>query len=74
MDFNSIEQNEWIYFNTVVYPELPDLLKPGLPITLYDYESLEVDAVAGVEIHEGREWWYGIPDWSTRRDMPPLDE
>jgi hypothetical protein len=71
VDYNSEEQDGQIHINTVVYPELLDLLKPGLELRLYD-EELEVNAVA--TFNEAYQTWYGVPDWSTRHDLPPLDE
>ena len=43
-------------------------LQPGLEITLYDNDGLEVEAIAAFD--EEHQFWYGLPDWSTRRDVP----
>lgn len=45
-------------------------LRPGLKVLLSE-PDLEVEAVLELEIDEqGREWWYGVIDWSTMRDLP----
>jgi hypothetical protein len=75
VDFNSddeIDGKHRIYINTVVEPELLNLLSPGLPITLYDSESLEFDAIAQYDANF--QHWYGVLDLSTRRDLPPLND
>jgi len=41
-----------------------------LNLSSFDDESLEVDAVA--EFDTKHQCWYGVPDWSTRRDLPQL--
>jgi len=58
--------------NTVGFKYLLDILRPGLPLVLFDSESLEVDAVAAFDAEH--QCWYGVPDWSTRRDLPPLSK
>ncbi len=42
------------------------VLKPDLPIVLYD-ETMEVEAVAVLDSAEGV--WLAEPDWSTRHDL-----
>jgi hypothetical protein len=59
-----------IRINTVVQKYLLEFLRPGMALVLFDEESLEVDAVA--EFEPELEFWYGVPDWSTRRDLPQL--
>jgi hypothetical protein len=61
-----------VYINTKVQKELLNHLIEAMPLTLYDYESLEVDAIA--EFDEEEQGWYAIPDWSTRRDLPSLSD
>jgi hypothetical protein len=47
-----------------------DQFKPGLRVLLVE-PDLEVEATLALEgDEEGREWWYGIADWSTQRDVP----
>jgi hypothetical protein len=74
VDFNSLWDDEkgYININTLVDKHLLDILTQGMPLTLYDSESMEVDAIADLDKQNGR--WYGIPDWSTRRDLPPLEK
>jgi hypothetical protein len=69
VDFNTMatDDEERVFINTVVYPELADQLRPGLPIVLAD-ETLEVKAVA--EFDSDHQRWFGRPDWSTSRDLP----
>jgi hypothetical protein len=61
-----------VYINTNVQKELLIHLIEAMPLTLYDYESLEVNAIA--EFDEREQQWYAIPDWSTRRDLPSLSD
>jgi hypothetical protein len=75
VDYNTYEEINGegrVYINTIVEPELLSQLSLGLPVTLYDSESLEVDAVA--QYDADFQHWYGIPDWSTRRDLLPLKD
>jgi hypothetical protein len=71
VNFEREDKKGRIYINTFSHPDRLNGLKPGAELTLYDKE-MEVDAVA--EFDETLQWWYGIPDWSTRRDLPPLDQ
>jgi hypothetical protein len=43
-----------------------------MPIVIYDWENLEFDAI--VEFDESYQFWYAVPDWSTRRDLPPISD
>jgi hypothetical protein len=72
VDFNTMmaDEKERVSINTLVNPALLEYLSPGLQLVLYESESMEVDAVA--EFDEERQRWFGIPNWSTRRDLPPL--
>jgi hypothetical protein len=72
VDYNTISDDPQgrIHINTVVQKYLLELLSPGLPLVLFDEESLEVDAVA--EFDAEYDFWYGVPDWSTRRELPEL--
>jgi hypothetical protein len=72
VDFNALTpdgEKVWInpeYENALVF----DQCKPGLRVLLVD-SDLEVEATLALEVDEqGREWWYGIADWSTQRDLP----
>jgi hypothetical protein len=71
VDYNTIRDDDRgrVHINTTVYKELLNQLIDGMALTLYDDESMEVEAIA--EFDEARQWWYAIPDWSTRRDLPP---
>jgi ethanolamine ammonia-lyase large subunit len=74
VDYNTIsdDERERVAINTVIFKYLLEHLQPNLPIILYDNESLEVNAVA--EFDQEDQAWYGIPDWSTRRELPPLTQ
>jgi len=74
VDYNTAtdDLSSRISINTQLFKHLLDILSPGLPLVLYDEDSLEVDAVA--EFNHEYQCWYGLPDWSTRRDLPPLTE
>jgi hypothetical protein len=77
VDYNTIEPDDpktrvVIHTDASINPEIFERLRPGLPLVLYDSESMEVDAVA--EFDEDMQRWCAIPDWRTRRDLPPLDE
>lgn len=76
VDFNSIfddpDPRERVSINTIYRPEYLEHLKPGLPATFYDSESMECDGV--IEFDERYQAWLGVLDWSTRRDLPPLPQ
>jgi len=54
-----------IHINTVVDKYLLDILRPGLPLVLFDDESLEVDAVAEFDtnINVGMGCPIGLTAW-----------
>lgn len=51
-------------------------VSPGDRIIIYEPHDFEVEAIVEYEIEENynREWWYAVPDWSTRRDLPTIDQ
>jgi hypothetical protein len=69
VDFNREADHDqgYIRINTLVQKHLLDILTQGIPLTLNE-PRLEVDAIADFDEQHG--WGYGIPDWSTRRDLP----
>jgi hypothetical protein len=68
VDFNTMQtdERERVFVNTMVTPGLAEELQPGMPVTMYD-ECLEVTGV--LEFEPARGLWYGVPDWSTRREL-----
>ena len=74
VDYNTAadDASRRIFINTEVDKYLLDVLRPGIPLILYDDESLEVDAIAEFDTEQQR--WFGVPDWTTRRDLPPLSK
>ena len=72
VDYNTVLDDDRgrIFINTNAHKDLLNLLIPGMSLILYDYESLEVNAVA--EFDETEQQRYAVPDWPTRRDLPPL--
>lgn len=46
--------------------EVLKVLKPGLPIVLYD-ETMQVEAIAEFDPEQGV--WFGQPKWATKRDL-----
>ena len=72
VDFNTMamDERQRIWINTRVDKELLDILQHGRQVILYDPPD-EVEAVLEVDEYEdGRVEWYGVPDWSTRREKP----
>ncbi len=69
VDFNTMakDSERRVHINTRVQQDIISLLRPGLPVILYD-ETLEVEAIA--EFDEQCKEWVGRPDWSPRRDLP----
>jgi hypothetical protein len=65
VDFNTEDLEGRIDINTDVHLELLEHLRPNLPLLLSE-PGLEVEALAVYDPDFKR--WYGIPDWSTRRD------
>ena len=68
VDFNTMQTDtrERVFINTGVHPELARELLPGMSVILFD-ECLEVGGT--VEFDSGTSEWYGVPDWTTRRDL-----
>jgi hypothetical protein len=52
--------------------EIISQLVHHMPIIVYDWDNLEFDAIT--EFDETYQFWYAIPDWSTRRDLPPISD
>ena len=73
VDYNTMMQDpeERVYINTHRHRDLVDYLRPGLIVVLYD-EVLEVEAT--VEYDAEHKEWLGIPNWSTSRDLPYLQQ
>jgi hypothetical protein len=66
------DEKERVRLPTHIDKYLLGVLANGLPLVLYDDESMEVDAIA--EYEPEYDFWYGVPDWCTRRDLPPLTQ
>ena len=80
VDFNEVDDtnrvriwddSSWVDLKPLNAENLKHLYS-GQKITLYDGEGLEIDAIAGFD--EEHQFWYGILDLSTRRDVPPPTE
>ena len=71
VDFNPMTEDEkMVWINTDIQPDLPKVLQSGLRVILYEPNQLEVEATVVLEkAEDGKEWWYGRPDWSTERDI-----
>ena len=51
--------------------DLPEELKPGIRVLIYEPGDFEVEAIVErAKIENGAEVWYGIVDWDTYRDTP----
>ena len=71
VDFNTMQQDEKerVRINTVVESELLGKIFPGQEVVLYAPNDMQVDGHIEMDKDtDGREWWYGVLDWSTRRD------
>jgi len=71
VDFNAMtEDGKMIWINTDLECDLLKDLHPDLRVLLYEPDQLEVEATLVLEkAEDGKEWWYGRPDWSTSRDI-----
>lgn len=50
-------------------------LSPGDRVLIHEPDDFEVEADIELDVDENdREWWYAVPDWSTRRDLPPSNK
>jgi hypothetical protein len=69
VDFNTItaDEKERVHINTFVFNDLAQKLHNGLRVVLFE-PDLEVEAT--VEFDNDLQEWFGIPDWSTRIDLP----
>jgi hypothetical protein len=74
VDYNTMlaDDKERVSINTSIFKYLLDDLHFGMPLVLYDEESLEVDAVADYDPEY--KMWFGVPDWSTRRELSQLSQ
>jgi hypothetical protein len=70
--FEEANGETWVEIPPTLNTLLMNHLRSGLPIVVYDYDGLEFDAVA--KFDERIQAWIGVPDWSTRRDLPPSHE
>jgi len=70
VDFNSMTKDgKRVLVNTTFRPELLKRIFPNQEVVLYTANDVEVDGHIEMDKDaDGREWWYGVPDWSTRRD------
>jgi len=70
VDFNSMTKDgKRVLVNTTFRPELLKHIFPNQEVVLYTVNDIEVDGHIEMDKDtDGREWWYGVPDWSTRRD------
>ncbi|MBL8120613.1 MAG: hypothetical protein JNJ78_24030 [Anaerolineae bacterium] len=71
VDFNAMSQDgKMIWINTDLRQDLVKELHPGLRVVLYEPNQLEVEATVVLEkATDGKEWWYGVPDWSREHDL-----
>lgn len=69
VDFNTsmADERERVWINTGLQRELESLLRPDMWVVLSDTD-LEVSARLEYDAQDGR--WYGVPNWSTSRDLP----
>lgn len=71
VDFNSMTKDgEKVWINTTVDDFLLPSLYEGLRVIVYEPDDFQVEATIVVEKDKnGNDWWYGILDWSTRREL-----
>ena len=69
VDFNTmqVDARERVNINIATHPNLSESLSLGQRVVLVE-PDLEVEANLEFDVQDG-EWW-GVPDWSTRRDLP----
>jgi len=77
VDFNEMTADgKRVLINTYSDQLVRDVLHPGLKVLLYTPGDLEVAGVVELDIDaNGTEWWYGVPDWTTVRELhiPPIN-
>ena len=68
VDFNrrSVD-GEMVFINTTYHSDLKDQIHTDLKVILYEEQEFEAEAVVTLEIHHGKEFWYGVVDWDTLR-------
>jgi hypothetical protein len=71
-DYDTIDGKDRIPIYERGQEELVSQLVHHMPVIIYDWDNLEFDAV--VEFNETYQSWYAFPDWSTRRDLPPISD
>ena len=71
VDFNAMNKaGTHVWINTKIHATLIDVLKPDMRVILYESYDMQVEAT--IEIEENRDGiktWYGVADWSTRKDL-----
>jgi general stress protein 26 len=70
-DFNAMsEDGRRVWINTNVDDQLANSLHPGMRVLLFEPDDFEVEAIIEVSKDaNSKDWWYGILDWSTRREI-----
>jgi hypothetical protein len=55
------------------HERLVEQLSPGMRVIVIQNAEFEVEAVAEIiKVHGHRQFWYGMPDWSTRLDYSEM--
>jgi hypothetical protein len=71
-EYDTVDGKDRVPIHEKRQEELVRQLVPNMSIIIYDWDNLEFDAI--VEFDESYQFWYAVPDWSTRRDLPPISD
>jgi hypothetical protein len=72
VDFNAMTSDRRrVQINKHLNEQLLNNIDSGSRVILYTPNELEVEGTIEIDQDEnGTKWWYGVPDWSTVRDLP----
>jgi hypothetical protein len=71
-DYDTVDGKDRVPIYERRQEEIVSQLTPHMSVIIYDWDNFEFDAI--VEFNETYQCWYAFPDWSTRRDLPPISD
>ena len=72
VDFNEMTPDRTrVQINKHLYARKLEELGAGTRVILFTPNDIEVEGVLEVEKDANSDWWYGVIDWATLRDLDP---
>ena len=72
VDFNSLTKDgKRVLINTEYFTDLVGKIYPNQEATFYTPGDVAIDGYVEMDKDmNGKEWWYGVLDWTTNRELP----